>query len=257
MKPHHVKKHWCSANLWTGIFLQIVDWSGGKEAQRTAEGQHHSQITTSRPLHVKICYASSPILSFPPGLRRIVALPSWRLTSSLPLLLDIPCQLPPLPESFIFPSLPATSHPANMTKVAIWAPTICQVHDDLSALSWLILAPTQQSMRYLLHLEMRKLRLQGILCYSFPSSSNCKVTKLGLTSGSSASSTQNLTSTQAVNNSPPLPSQIPLKKFLFMCLLPHLSFTPQPAAVCFLHLPSAEIAPLPFQGHQRRNGQSQ
>lgn len=131
------------------------------------------------------------------------------------------------------------------------------MHDDLSALSWLILAPTQQSMRYLLHLEMRNLRLQEILCYSFPSSSNCQVMKLGLSSGSSASSTQNLTSTQAANNSPPLPSQIPLKKFLFVCLLPHLSFTPQPAAVCFLHSPSAEIAPPPFQGHQRRNGQSQ
>ena len=179
------------------------------------------------------------------------------MTSSLPPLLDMPFQLPPLPESFICPSLPATSHPANMTKVVIWVPTICQLHDDLSALSWLILTPTQQSMRDLLHLEMRKLRLQGILCYSLPNSSNCQVMKLGLTSGSSASSTQNLTSTQAVNNSPPLASQIPLKKFLFLCLLPHLSFTPQPAAVCFLHLPSAEIAPPPFQGHQRHNGQSQ
>lgn len=93
-----------------------------------------------------------------------------------------------LPESFICPSA-ATSILQIWQRWWIWVPTICQLHDDLSALSWLTFTPTQQSMRYLLHLEIRKLRLQGILCYSFPNSSNCQVMKLGLTSGSSASST--------------------------------------------------------------------
>ena len=196
-KPGELKK---------GNIILRVGWSGGEEAWRTEEGQHHSQITTSSLVHIKIWYASSPIILFPPGLR-IVALPSWRLTSSVPPLLDVPCPLPPLPESFIFPSLLATTHPVNMTKVVIWMPTTCQVHDDLSALSWLILAPTQQSMRYLLHLEMRNLRLQEILCYSFPSSSNCQVMKLGLTSGSSASSTQNLTSTHLLITLLPFPAK--------------------------------------------------
>ena len=203
-----------SSNSW------LVWWKGSPEnCRRATSFSDHNFQTPARQNLIRI---------FP-----YPFIPSWSQKNCCSSFLEVDLISPtPLghadlrvPESFIFPSLPATSHPANMTKVAIWAPTICQVHDDLSALSWLILAPTQQSMRYLLHLEMRKLRLQGILCYSFPSSSNCKVTKLGLTSGSSASSTQNLTSTKAVNNSPPLPSQIPLKKFLFMCLLPHLSFS--------------------------------
>ena len=53
--PH--EKHWCLANVWTRIFLQIVDWSGGEEGWRTEERQHHPQITVSRPLHIKIWYA--------------------------------------------------------------------------------------------------------------------------------------------------------------------------------------------------------
>lgn len=67
--------------------------------------------------------------------------------------------------------------------------------------------------------------------------------------GPPASKTLNLTCIQAIKHSLPLSNQIPLMKFLFMCLLPHLCLFVWP---CLRHaqVPSPRIEPVPQQPPQ-------